>query len=251
MYNFDPYNVFLAIASNIPQRLNTAFVLQGHIWFKHLILSLFIDWYSVKQWKGQLADHCGPFYGTASSCGLSETDWTSLPHVFWTDHMWSDHVTRTSETRRPWEVLLNGMEDRTGWALQILTLFVIFHRWRAFRGHFLDLSSAVLSGLHGTELMLLLIDPRKWETAIILRLSRGCHSNYRRQTQWGTAIYSRLRKAEFIKWAATQRQIQSVLLTWSTFIVGITRGTVFICPMTMKITCITINELLIFSIQFF
>ncbi len=30
--NFDPYNVFLAIAANIPQRLNTAFVLQGHIY---------------------------------------------------------------------------------------------------------------------------------------------------------------------------------------------------------------------------
>ncbi len=27
---FDPYNVFLAIATNIPQRLKTAFVLQGH-----------------------------------------------------------------------------------------------------------------------------------------------------------------------------------------------------------------------------
>ncbi len=31
MYNFDPYNVLLAIATNIPQRLNTVFVLQGHI----------------------------------------------------------------------------------------------------------------------------------------------------------------------------------------------------------------------------
>ncbi len=29
MYNFDPYNVFLAIATNIPQRLMTGFVLQG------------------------------------------------------------------------------------------------------------------------------------------------------------------------------------------------------------------------------
>ncbi len=29
--NFDPYSVFLAIATNIPQRLKTAFVLQGHI----------------------------------------------------------------------------------------------------------------------------------------------------------------------------------------------------------------------------
>ncbi len=29
MYNFDPYNVLLAIAINIPQRLKT-FVLQGH-----------------------------------------------------------------------------------------------------------------------------------------------------------------------------------------------------------------------------
>ncbi len=32
MYNFDPYNVFLAIATNIPQRLKTGFVvLQSHI----------------------------------------------------------------------------------------------------------------------------------------------------------------------------------------------------------------------------
>ncbi len=31
MYNFYPYSVFLAIATNIPQRLKTVFVLQGHI----------------------------------------------------------------------------------------------------------------------------------------------------------------------------------------------------------------------------
>ncbi len=30
--NFDQYNVFLAIATNIPQRLETGFVVQGHIW---------------------------------------------------------------------------------------------------------------------------------------------------------------------------------------------------------------------------
>ncbi len=29
-YHFDPYNVFLAIAANIPVLLMTAFVLQGH-----------------------------------------------------------------------------------------------------------------------------------------------------------------------------------------------------------------------------
>ncbi len=34
--NFDPYNFFLAIATNIPQRLKTGFVLQGHIYItKH------------------------------------------------------------------------------------------------------------------------------------------------------------------------------------------------------------------------
>ncbi len=33
MDNFDPYSVFLAIATNIPQWLKTGFVLQGHIWF--------------------------------------------------------------------------------------------------------------------------------------------------------------------------------------------------------------------------
>ncbi len=31
IYNFDPYNVFLAIATNIPVLLMTGFVLQGHI----------------------------------------------------------------------------------------------------------------------------------------------------------------------------------------------------------------------------
>ncbi len=31
IHNFDPYNVFLAIATNIPQRLKTDFVVQGHI----------------------------------------------------------------------------------------------------------------------------------------------------------------------------------------------------------------------------
>ncbi len=32
MNNFDPYSVFLAIATNIPHRLKTGFVVQGHIW---------------------------------------------------------------------------------------------------------------------------------------------------------------------------------------------------------------------------
>ncbi len=46
MYNFDPCNVFLAIASNIPVRLKTGFVLQGHIFksfiafFQHLFVCL-------------------------------------------------------------------------------------------------------------------------------------------------------------------------------------------------------------------
>ncbi len=31
MYNFNPYNVLLAIATNIPQRLKTAFVLQARV----------------------------------------------------------------------------------------------------------------------------------------------------------------------------------------------------------------------------
>ncbi len=36
MYNFDPYNVLLAIATNIPVLLMTAFVLQGHMYFMAL-----------------------------------------------------------------------------------------------------------------------------------------------------------------------------------------------------------------------
>ncbi len=37
MVNFDPCNIFLAITTNIPQRLKTGFVVQGHIW--HLMLT--------------------------------------------------------------------------------------------------------------------------------------------------------------------------------------------------------------------
>ncbi len=45
-YNFDPYNVFLAIATNRPQRLKTAFVLQGHtnctIMLNNVSLTVFV-----------------------------------------------------------------------------------------------------------------------------------------------------------------------------------------------------------------
>ncbi len=30
--NFDPYNILLAIGTNIPMRLKTGFVVQGHIY---------------------------------------------------------------------------------------------------------------------------------------------------------------------------------------------------------------------------
>ncbi len=40
MYNFEPYNVLLAIAANIPQRLKTGFVLKGHIYIFNIC---FID----------------------------------------------------------------------------------------------------------------------------------------------------------------------------------------------------------------
>ncbi len=36
MYNFDPYNVLLAIAANIPVLIMTASVLQGHIYQESL-----------------------------------------------------------------------------------------------------------------------------------------------------------------------------------------------------------------------
>ncbi len=38
--NFDPCSLFLAIATNIPQRLKTGFVVQGHIFFKYFGLNL-------------------------------------------------------------------------------------------------------------------------------------------------------------------------------------------------------------------
>ncbi len=38
MDNFNPYDVFLVIATNIPQRLKTAFVLQGHIFIYYVVI---------------------------------------------------------------------------------------------------------------------------------------------------------------------------------------------------------------------
>ncbi len=44
--NFHPYNLFLAIATNIPQRLKS-FVVQGHILIKLNIAILLLWWLSV------------------------------------------------------------------------------------------------------------------------------------------------------------------------------------------------------------
>ncbi len=41
--NFDTYNVFLAIATNIPQRLKTGFVVQGYI---HIYIYIYIYIYT-------------------------------------------------------------------------------------------------------------------------------------------------------------------------------------------------------------
>ncbi len=43
MDNFDPYNVFLAIATNIPVLLKTGFVLQGHNFAMSLSCSYFTE----------------------------------------------------------------------------------------------------------------------------------------------------------------------------------------------------------------
>ncbi len=42
MDNFDPYNVLLAIATNIPVLLKTGFVVQGHIYANYKIYILFL-----------------------------------------------------------------------------------------------------------------------------------------------------------------------------------------------------------------
>ncbi len=39
--NFDPYSVLLAIATNIPQRLKTGFVVQGHIFIQNSLKKYF------------------------------------------------------------------------------------------------------------------------------------------------------------------------------------------------------------------
>ncbi len=45
MDNFEPYNVLLSIATNIPVLLMTAFVLQGHIWFFFFLQNVLIGFW--------------------------------------------------------------------------------------------------------------------------------------------------------------------------------------------------------------
>ncbi len=47
MDNFDPYNVLLAIATNIPVLLMTGFVLQGHIYERTMVLDVLAPKYFV------------------------------------------------------------------------------------------------------------------------------------------------------------------------------------------------------------
>ncbi len=44
MYNFEPYNVLLAIATNIPVLLMTASVLQGHKYEKYRVFVNIFEW---------------------------------------------------------------------------------------------------------------------------------------------------------------------------------------------------------------
>ncbi len=50
---FYPYNVLLAIATNIPMLLMTGFAVQGHI-YEHVSAGAF----SVSKWSRQLPCHC-------------------------------------------------------------------------------------------------------------------------------------------------------------------------------------------------
>ncbi len=61
--NFDPYNVFLAIATNIPQRLKSGFVLQGHIYVyqKNKNARTFLSYISVRTiWSYTRKTHYSP-----------------------------------------------------------------------------------------------------------------------------------------------------------------------------------------------
>ncbi len=49
MDNFDPYNVLLAIATNIPVLLMTALVLQGTLYSEHYVYEV-NEWFELKLW---------------------------------------------------------------------------------------------------------------------------------------------------------------------------------------------------------
>ncbi len=66
MENFDPYNVFLAIAINIPQRLMAGFVLQGHIC---VCIVYIYEW--MNEWGIYIVLYCVLLYTQSAlqSCG--------------------------------------------------------------------------------------------------------------------------------------------------------------------------------------
>ncbi len=59
-FNFDPCNVLLAIATNVPVLLKTGFVLQGHIY----IYFLFEDTWSKKKYIIQILMNKNTFNST-------------------------------------------------------------------------------------------------------------------------------------------------------------------------------------------
>ncbi len=80
IYNFDPYNVFLAIATNIPQRLMTAFVLQAHICiysFSVFFTKLFLQ-PQLPKWFSKTTDFS--FTVHARCCTFPSSDMRSVEH---------------------------------------------------------------------------------------------------------------------------------------------------------------------------
>lgn len=150
------------------------------------------------------------------------------PHVVWVKLFgphWSDHVTQTSETWRPWEVLLNGMEDS---------------HCRYSRSSSSSTGGGRAEGISWISRLLSSVDcmgpswcccwlthecvkpPSSSGWAVGATATTGDRLNEER-SQWQrfTAVWEKLSLTnEQQHKEANTDQMQSVLLTWSTFIVG-------------------------------
>ncbi len=101
--NFDPYNVFLTFATNIPQRLKTGFVVQGHICVWRVKVQVVVIGNSIRQWPVTIIRTLKTFetiyckvnilYHDASYSPFVQVQHPSAKAVVWGKHLLTLQIT--------------------------------------------------------------------------------------------------------------------------------------------------------------